>query len=130
GAHLARATLEGIAFQVADVLDAMHKDSGIAMSELRVDGGASTNDLLMQFQADLLQVPVVRPRSIESTAMGAAYLAGLATGYWNGLDGIERGWQIERTFEPEMSRDEVAHRRSRWDEAVQRSRGWDEPHAG
>ncbi|MCM2371405.1 glycerol kinase GlpK [Aporhodopirellula aestuarii] len=123
-AHVARATLESIAFQVADVLDAMCTDGGMAVKELRVDGGASVNDLLMQFQADLLQVPVVRPRVVETTSLGAAFLAGLAVGFWNGIDEVERIWQSERTFEPVMSQAEVGERRGRWQEAVQRSMGW------
>ena len=125
-AHIARAGLESIAFQVADIVDVMRQDSGIAMAELRVDGGASANNLLMQFQADLLQVPVVRPTVTETTALGAAYLAGLAVGYWKDLADIRSNWSIQRTFEPAMSAAEVAHRRGRWDEALQRSRDWEE----
>ena len=124
--HIARAALEGIAFQVADVLEVMKEDSGIAVDELRVDGGASANDLLMQFQADLLRVPVVRPRVLETTALGAAYLAGLAVGYWTSLQEVQAAWQSERVFEPQMSKDEVAHRRSRWLEALKRARDWEE----
>jgi glycerol kinase len=93
--HLARAALEGIAFQVADVLDVMREDSGITLNELRVDGGASRNDLLMQFQADMLKVPVVRPRIVETTALGAAYLAGLATGFWKSFDDLQRAREWE-----------------------------------
>ncbi len=125
-AHIARAALEGIAFQVADVLAVMKEDSGIAMNSLRVDGGASANDLLMQFQADILQVPVVRPKVIETTALGAAYLAGLATGFWQSRAEVSRVWQTDRTFEPEMSADEAAYRCSRWDEALRRAREWEE----
>jgi glycerol kinase len=125
--HIARAALEGIAFQVADVLEVMKQDSGIAMNGLRVDGGACANNILMQFQADLLQVPVVRPKVIETTALGAAYLAGLATGFWKNRAEVSRGWQAERTFEPRMSADEAKHRRSRWSEALRRSREWEEP---
>ncbi len=124
--HIARAALEGIAFQVADVLEVMKQDSGIAMNELRVDGGACANNLLMQFQADMLQVPVVRPKVIETTALGAAYLAGLATGFWKNRDEVRRAWQAERTFEPQMSADAAAHRRSRWAEALNRARDWEE----
>lgn len=123
--HIARATLEGIAFQVADVLDAMKNDSGIPIAELRVDGGATVNDMLMQFQADIMHVPVVRPRVIETTALGAAYLAGLSSGFWNSLDEIAGIWKAERVFEPNMSRDEAATRRSRWSEALQRARNWE-----
>jgi glycerol kinase len=124
--HIARAALEGIAFQVADVLEVMKQDSGIAMNELRVDGGACANNLLMQFQADVLQVPVVRPKVIETTALGAAYLAGLATGFWKNRDEVRRAWQAERTFAPQMSADAAAHRRCRWAEALNRARDWEE----
>jgi glycerol kinase len=124
-AHIARAALEGIAFQVADVLEVMKDDSRIAMNGLRVDGGASANDMLMQFQADVLQVPVVRPKVIETTALGAAYLAGLAVGFWKNRDEVSRAWQADRTFEPRMSADETAHRRSRWNEALSRARDWE-----
>ncbi len=124
-AHIARAALEGIAFQVADVLDAMRQDAGSPIQELRVDGGAAANDLLMQFQADILGVPVVRPKVIETTAMGAAFLAGLAVGYWDSIGQIEQIWQTDRVFEPSMSSDEVGERRSRWQDALQRSGGWE-----
>ncbi|HEY5913297.1 MAG TPA: glycerol kinase GlpK [Verrucomicrobiae bacterium] len=125
GAHLARAALEGIAFQVADVLDVMKDDSGIALNELRVDGGASANNLLMQFQADLLRVPVVRPKVLETTALGAAYLAGLAVGFWKDRRELEQSWQAERAFVPSRSADEMAYRRSRWGEALKRARDWE-----
>jgi glycerol kinase len=124
--HIARAALEGIAFQVADVLDVMKQDSGVAMNELRVDGGACANDMLMQFQADILQVPVVRPKVIETTALGAAYLAGLATGFWKDRGQVEAAWQCDRRFTPQMSKEEAAHRRSRWAEALSRARDWEE----
>ncbi len=124
--HLARAALEGIAFQVADVLDVMKEDSGIALNELRVDGGASANNLLMQFQADMLGVPVVRPKVVETTALGAAYLAGLAVGFWTTREEVQAAWQVERTFEPRTNKAEVAHRRSRWAEALKRARDWEE----
>jgi glycerol kinase len=123
--HLARASLEGIAFQVADVLDVMQTDSNIVLHELRVDGGASANNLLMQFQADILGVPVVRPRVLETTALGAAYLAGLAVGFWKDRTEIHNTWQLDRDFEPKMSRDERAHRRARWSEALKRARDWE-----
>jgi glycerol kinase len=126
GAHFARAALESIAFQVAEILDVMQKDSGIQIKELRVDGGAAANNLLLQFQADLLQVPVVRPAVTETTALGAAYLAGLAVGYWKGIDDVRANWQVERTFEPKMGAADVRHRRERWTEALQRSRDWEE----
>jgi len=124
-AHLARAALDGIAFQVADVLEAMKQDSGVAMSALRVDGGASANDMLMQFQADILQAPVVRPKVIETTALGAAYLAGLATGFWKDRSALTSSWQVDRTFEPQMSADKAAHRRDRWHQALNRARDWE-----
>ncbi len=123
-AHIARAALEAIAFQVADVLDAMKADAGISIQELRVDGGAAANNLMMQFQSDILQVPVVRPQVIETTALGAAYLAGLAVGFWNDLSEISGGWSVERTFTPSMPPQEVEHRRSRWRDALARSREW------
>ncbi len=103
--HIARAALEGIAFQVADVLEVMKQDSGIAVNELRVDGGASGNNLLMQFQADILGVPVVRPKVVETTALGAAYLAGLAAGFWKDRAEVQKAWQKDRAFEPQRSAD-------------------------
>src|SRR6266850_525724 len=121
-AHLARAALEGIAFQVADVLDVMRQDSGIRVEELRVDGGAAANNLLMQIQADILGAPVVRPKVTETTALGAAYLAGLAVGYWKGTDDVKSNWEIERRFEPNMSANDRNHRRSRWNEALGRAK--------
>jgi glycerol kinase len=123
-AHLARAALESIAFQSADVLDAMQKDAGITLSELRVDGGAAANDLLMQFQADILGVPVVRPQVLETTALGAAYLAGLAVGYWESTDEIAANWRVDRRFEPRMAAARAAELRSGWEKAVGRARGW------
>ena len=123
-AHIARAALESIAYQSADVLEAMQKDAGQALSELRVDGGAAANDLLMQFQADILGVPVVRPRILETTALGVAYLAGLHTGVWSSREEIAAQWQMERRFEPRMARAEAAGLLARWREAVSRSRGW------
>jgi glycerol kinase len=125
-AHIARAALEGIAFQVADVLSAMEADSGLPTAELRVDGGATVNNLLMQIQADLTGVPVVRPRVQETTALGAAYLAGLATGVWKGTDEISARWQVERTFTPALDSGSAAERRARWSRAVERARGWEE----
>lgn len=124
--HLARAALEGIAFQVADILEVMNQDSGLRMDELRVDGGAAANNLLLQFQADVLQVPVVRPKVLETTALGAAYLAGLAAGFWRSRDEVHRAWQADRTFEPQMSPDAARHRRQRWAEALQRARDWEQ----
>ncbi len=125
--HLARAALESIAFQTADVLDAMHVDSGIEVEELRVDGGASQSDLLMQFQADILGVPVLRPRIYESSALGAAYLAGLAVGFWLDAGELESHWQVERRFEPWMSDTRREALKSTWHEAVKRSRKWPQP---
>lgn len=124
-AHVARATLESIAFQVADVLDAMKDDAGIPIEQLRVDGGACVNDLLMQFQADILEAPVVRPKVIETTALGAAFLAGLAVGYWSDTDEIEKLWESDRVFEPCMLSDEVKSRRDRWNDALERAKGWE-----
>ena len=124
--HIARAALEGIAFQVADVLEVMQKDSGVAVPELRVDGGASASNLLMQFQADLLRVRVVRPKVAETTAFGAACLAGLAVGFWKDRTEVQQAWQPDRVFKPAKSLDEVAHRRSRWAEALNRAREWEE----
>jgi len=125
-AHFARAALESIAYQVADILDVMQKDSGIHIAELRVDGGAAANNLLLQFQADLLRVPVVRPKVTETTALGAAYLAGLAVGYWKDRQDVQAHWEVDRVFEPLMGEDEVNHRRSRWAEALSRARDWEE----
>lgn len=125
-AHFARAALESIAFQVADVLDVMQKDSGIQIRELRVDGGAAANNLLLQFQADLLRVPVIRPKVTETTALGAAYLAGLAVGYWKSTEELSANWEIDQTFEPKLSADEAACRRARWAEALSRAGDWEE----
>jgi len=125
--ELARATLESIAFQVADVLEAMAADSGERLRELRVDGGAAANDLLLQLQADLLDVPVERPVVAETTALGAAYLAGLAVGYWKGLADIESNWALDRRFEPSMSADRRHSMLHGWHRAVERSRRWVEP---
>ena len=125
-AHIARATLEGIALQVADVLDAMKADAGHDITELRVDGGAANNNLLMQFQADILGVPVVRPKIVETTALGAAFLAGLSSGFWDDIQQIKSIWQTDRIFQPRMSADEVTHHRKRWSAALDRSRQWAE----
>ncbi len=123
-AHIARAALEAIALQSADIFGAMSRDSGIALTELRVDGGASRNDLLMQMQADLLGVPVVRPRVTETTALGAAYLAGLATGVWRDGADIAGRWAVDRRFEPKLAEPARRSRIARWREAVERARGW------
>ncbi len=122
--HIARAVLESIAFQTADLLTAMEDDAEVGLQELRVDGGATSNDLLMQFQADLLGVPVVRPRVRETTALGAAYLAGLAVGYWRDRSEIGRLWQSEHTFSPSMDRGRAEELRSRWSKALERTKGW------
>jgi glycerol kinase len=124
GAHLARAALEGIAFQSAEVLRAMEADAGLKLTELRVDGGATTNNLLMQFQADLLGVAVVRPKIAETTALGAAYLAGLAVGYWRDTGDVVANWQVDRRFEPAMSRDRAAELTAGWNKAVTRAKDW------
>ena len=124
--HIARAALEAIAFQSADVLEAMQRDADLTLKELRVDGGAAANDMLMQFQSDLLGVPVVRPKILETTALGAAYLAGLATGVWGSTREIARLWQAERRFEPRMRRHEAEERLAGWRRAVARSREWAE----
>jgi glycerol kinase len=123
-AQIARAALEAIALQTADVFDAMAQDAGVPLRELRVDGGASQNNLLMQLQADLLGVPVVRPRVTETTALGAAYLAGLACGVWHDAQDIVSLWQVDRRFEPGWSDVARRHKLDRWHEAVQRARGW------
>jgi glycerol kinase len=121
--HITRAAIESIAFQVTDVLTAMDADTGIPCRELRVDGGAAANDLLMQFQADLLGIPVRRPAVLESTAQGAAYLAGLATGFWNSVDEIART-RMEAVFNAKADRAQMAARYSRWQQAVERAKGW------
>jgi len=125
GGHIARAAIEAIAFQVADLVSAMQADSGIRLEELRVDGGAARNNLLLQFQADLLGVPVIRPGVTETTALGAAYLAGLAAGVFPDRDFIARQWKVERTFEPAMPSARVAEIRGRWSRAVERARNWE-----
>jgi len=122
--HIARAALESIAFQSAELLRAMENDSGRMLNELRVDGGAAANDLLMQFQADLLGIPVVRPRVLETTALGAAYLAGLATDVWSGREQIAEQWKVAKRFEPRMTRDEAGARMEDWARAIERARNW------
>jgi glycerol kinase len=124
-AHIARAALESIAYQVADLSEAMQSDTGVALPELRVDGGAARNNLLMQFQADLLGVPVVRPALTETTALGAAYLAGLAVGFWQSLADLTDQWRVERCFEPQMPRPQARALRERWHAALERSKGWE-----
>ena len=122
--HFARAALESIAYQTMDVLQAMEADSGIPLKELRVDGGATVDDLLMQFQADLIDVPLVRPKIRETTALGAAYLAGLAVGFWSGTDELQHQWQRDKEFHPAMDRAKVAELTRGWQKAVGRSQGW------
>ena len=123
-AHIARAALESIAFQSAEVLFAMESDAHLKLAELRVDGGAAANNLLMQFQADLLGVPVVRPKVLETTALGAAYLAGLAVGYWQDEGDIGANWQVDRRFEPAISRDQASALIAQWSKAVERAMHW------
>tara|TARA_Y100000588_G_scaffold395256_1_gene521927 strand:- start:5045 stop:6538 length:1494 start_codon:yes stop_codon:yes gene_type:complete len=124
--HIARAALEGIAYQSMDVLKAMEADSGISLNELRVDGGASLNALLMQFQSDILNVPVVRPKIAETTALGAAYLAGLATGYWASREEIAQQWQVDARFQPAMDSDSVSTHVAGWEKTVGRSKDWED----
>jgi len=128
-AHIARAAVESIAYQTAEVLHAMEADSGIRLAEMRVDGGAARNDSLIQFQSDLLGIPIVRPRVTETTALGAAYLAGLAVGYWCDAGEIAAQWQAERCFEPAMPRDRAEMLLAGWRKAVARARNWAEPDA-
>ena len=120
-AHIARAALEGIAFQTMDIVNAMQKDSGVELQELKVDGGASRNNLLMQFQSDILGVPVIRPAVTETTALGAAYLAGLAVGYWDGLDSIKLQWKAEKSFVPAAEDGYVKSAKDGWADAVART---------
>ena len=122
--HIARAALESIVYQVADLLDAMHADSGIALKELRVDGGATSNETLLQFQADILGIPVVRSKITETTALGAGYLAGLAVGFWKDKSELATAWQEDKRFAPKLSREKANELRSRWNEAVKRAKDW------
>jgi glycerol kinase len=124
--HIAQAALQSIAFQVADVLSAMEADSKIKLKELRVDGGACVNNMLMQFQADLLDVPVVRPAIKETTALGAAYLAGLAVGFWRNEAEIAKQWKADHTFEPAMKPDKRNALRASWNKALERSKKWED----
>ena len=125
-AHIARAALEAIALQVADVFEAMEKDAGLTLTELRVDGGASKNNLLLQMQANILGVPVIRPKIVETTALGAAYLSGLAIGLWSSTREIAALWQEDRRFEPQWSDSEREIKRARWRQAVERAKSWSE----
>ena len=120
-AHIARAALEGIAFQTMDIVEAMKKDAGVDLKELKVDGGASRNNFLMQFQSEVLGVEVIRPKVTETTAIGAAYLAGLAVGFWDSIDTVKQQWQRERTFSPEMPQEKVEALKAGWKDAVGRT---------
>ena len=120
-AHIARAALEGIAFQTLDIVQAMQRDAQIPLKELKVDGGASRNNLMMQFQADILDTKVIRPRNPETTALGATYLAGLAVGYWESVEAIRNQWVIDSMFMPTDDRDRIAQTISKWREAIQRT---------
>lgn len=128
-AHIARAAVEAIAYQSAELLGAMQKDAACAVTEMRADGGAARNELLMQFQADLLGIPVVRPRVTETTALGAAYLAGLACGFWESLEAIEQQWHVERRYEPQMDAQRRSDLMARWARAVEHARSWATPEA-
>jgi len=125
GAHIARAALESIAFQVNDVISAMEDDAGITIRELKVDGGAAVNNLLMQFQADLIGIPVIRPETVETTALGAAYLAGLAVGFWNSQEEIEKQWAMDRTFSTDISSEQQSSLKEGWKKAVERAASWE-----
>ena len=122
--HIVRATLESIAYQTNDVLRAMEADSGIHLAALKVDGGASANNLLMQIQADIINAPVNRPRCVETTAMGAAYLAGLAVSYWSSREDVVRNWAIDRTFCPSITEEERQNKTAGWNRAVKCAYGW------
>lgn len=123
--HVARAAIESMAYQVTDVIDAIEADSGIETEELRADGGAAANNLLLQFQADILDVPVIRPETLETTALGAAYLAGLAVDYWNDVDEIQTHWSLDREFTPSMPKERVEELRAGWSNALDRSKKWE-----
>ncbi|MFA5648208.1 MAG: glycerol kinase GlpK [Bacteroidales bacterium] len=123
-AHIARAALEGIAYQTMDVIGAMELDTGLKITELRVDGGASANGLLMQFQADMLRVPVIRPKIIETTALGAAYLAGLSTGFWKNIEEIKTQWQVDRQFVAKLDNEKSMELKAKWANAIERAKGW------
>jgi glycerol kinase len=122
--HIARAAIEAIAFQTMDVLKAMEADSGMKIKELRVDGGATANDLLMQFQSNLLNCNVIKPTIVETTALGAAYLAGLAVGFWKDIDEIKDNWQIERTFTPSNDNKQIDKEIKNWGKAIRTSQAW------
>ena len=122
--HIARAALESMAFQTMDVLKAMEADSGLEIKQLRVDGGATANNFMMQFQSDLLHCQVIRPKTVETTALGAAYLAGLAVGYWESTDEIQELWQIDREFDPERKPEEVETSIKNWKRAIDTVQHW------
>ena len=122
--HIIRATLESLAYQVNDVLEAMEADSGIGLAALKVDGGASANDFLMQTQADIINAPVNRPQCVETTAMGAAYLAGLAVGYWKSKEDVIKNWAIDKTFAPAITAEDRGARIKGWNKAVKYAYGW------
>jgi glycerol kinase len=125
--HIARATVESMAFQTRDVLDLMQREAGVKLSSLKVDGGAAANNSLLQFQADLLDVTVRRPVVAETTALGAAYLAGLAVGYWSGQDDVAQNWALERAFEPSMPSEQRERLYRGWTKAASRALNWVEP---
>ncbi|MBQ3616049.1 MAG: glycerol kinase, partial [Anaerotignum sp.] len=122
--HIVRATLDSIAYQTNDVLAAMEADAHISLSNLKVDGGASANNYLVQTQADISGAPVLRPRCVETTAMGAAYLAGLAVGYWSSLEDIRKNWAVDRCFDPKISEESRVSRITGWKKAVSCTGGW------
>jgi glycerol kinase len=125
-AHIARAVLEATAYQTLDVLEAMEKDAGIELSSLRVDGGMVVNELLMQFQSDMLKVPVIRPKMIETTALGAAYAAGLAVGYWENLDDLLQNWGVDKTWTPNIDDTKRDGYIRGWKKAIERSMKWED----
>ncbi|MFT6205087.1 MAG: glycerol kinase [Spirosomataceae bacterium] len=124
--HIARSVLEATAYQTKDVLEAMKKDSGIEISSLRVDGGMTVNELMMQFQSDMLDVPVIRPKMIETTALGAAYAAGMAVGYWENFDDLVKNWGVDKTWEPDMEETQRSEYYHGWKKAIERSKGWED----
>ncbi len=124
--HLVRATLESVGYQTLDVAEAMEQDSGVKVTTLKVDGGMALNDFLMQLQADILGTPVVRPTVSEATALGAAYAAGLATGFWSSLEELRRNWRVDRTWQPRSTPEQRAAGRAGWKKAVERTRAWEE----
>ena len=125
-AHIARAAFESIAYQTMDVINAMQADANIEVKELRVDGGATSNNFLMQFQSDILNTKVIRPKITETTALGAAYLAGLAVGYWKNMDDISNQWQVEKTFEPQMQSPQKNELIKGWQRAIKAVQAWSE----